>query len=130
MIFAGKAWPGENVVVFGLGGIGLKVIQGARIGAPTRSSASISVRERIMAATFGMTIMNPREVGRDKVAQAWSMLTGGGADFWFECAGNPARMPQALECCRRGWGERIIIGVAASGAEISTRPFQLVTGRM
>ena len=82
-----------------------------------------------MAEKFGMTdFVNPNDVGADKVVQAVVDLTGGGADFSFECIGLTATMRQALECCHRGWGESIIIGVAASGQEIATRPFQLVTG--
>ena len=83
-----------------------------------------------MARKFGMThFINPDEVGRDKVVQAVIDLTGGGADFSFECIGNVHTMRQALECCHKGWGQSFIIGVAAAGQEISTRPFQLVTGR-
>jgi len=127
-----KVWPGANVAVFGLGGIGLNVIQGARmVGADKIVGIDTNPAKRAMAEKFGMThFVNPAEVGRDKVVQAVVDLTGGGADFSFECIGNVATMRQALECCHRGWGESIIIGVAGAGQEISTRPFQLVTGRV
>jgi S-(hydroxymethyl)glutathione dehydrogenase/alcohol dehydrogenase len=132
VIYTAKVWPGANVVVFGLGGIGLNVIQGARIvGADKIIGVDLNASKRAMAEKFGMThFINPDEVGRDKVVQAIVDLTGGGADFSFECIGNVHTMRQALECCHRGWGESIIIGVAASGQEIATRPFQLVTGRV
>jgi S-(hydroxymethyl)glutathione dehydrogenase/alcohol dehydrogenase len=118
--------------VFGLGGIGLNVIQGARmVGADKIIGIDTNPAKRAMAEKFGMThFVNPREVGRDNVVQAIADLTGGGADFSFECIGNVATMRQALECCHRGWGESIIIGVAGAGQEIATRPFQLVTGRV
>jgi S-(hydroxymethyl)glutathione dehydrogenase/alcohol dehydrogenase len=132
VINTAKVWPGANVAVFGLGGIGLNVIQGARMaGADKIVGIDLNSNKRAMAEKFGMTdFINPDAVGRDKVVQAVIDLTGGGADFSFECIGNVATMRQALECCHRGWGESIIIGVAASGQEISTRPFQLVTGRV
>ncbi len=132
VIYTAKVWPGANVVVFGLGGIGLNVIQGARmVGADKIIGVDLNAGKRAMAEKFGMThFVNPDEVGRDKVVQALVDLTGGGADFSFECIGNVHTMRQALECCHRGWGESIIIGVAASGQEIATRPFQLVTGRV
>ena len=132
VINTGKVWPGANVAVFGLGGIGLNVIQGARlVGADKIIGIDLNPAKAEMAKKFGMThYVNPDEVGRDKVVQAIVDLTGGGADFSFECIGNVHTMRQALECCHRGWGESIIIGVAASGQEISTRPFQLVTGRV
>jgi S-(hydroxymethyl)glutathione dehydrogenase / alcohol dehydrogenase len=132
VIYTAKVWPGANVAVFGLGGIGLNVIQGARmVGADKIIGVDINPAKQEMARKFGMThFVNPDEVGRDKVVQAIIDLTGGGADFSFECIGATATMRQALECCHRGWGESIIIGVAPSGAEISTRPFQLVTGRV
>ncbi len=132
VIYTAKVWPGANVVVFGLGGIGLNVIQGARmVGADKIIGVDLNPDKRAMAGKFGMThFINPDEVGRDKVVQAIVDLTDGGADFSFECIGNVATMRQALECCHRGWGESIIIGVAGSGREISTRPFQLVTGRV
>jgi S-(hydroxymethyl)glutathione dehydrogenase / alcohol dehydrogenase len=132
VIYTAKVWPGANVAVFGLGGIGLNVIQGARmVGADRIVGIDLNPGKRAMAEKFGMTdFINPDEIGRDKVVQAIIELTGGGADFSFECIGNVATMRQALECCHRGWGESIIIGVAASGQEIATRPFQLVTGRV
>jgi S-(hydroxymethyl)glutathione dehydrogenase/alcohol dehydrogenase len=132
VIYTGKVWPGANVVVFGLGGIGLNVIQGARmVGADKIIGVDLNPSKKAMAEKFGMThFVNPDEVGRDKVVQAIVDLTGGGADFSFECIGNVHTMRQALECCHRGWGESIIIGVAGAGQEISTRPFQLVTGRV
>jgi S-(hydroxymethyl)glutathione dehydrogenase/alcohol dehydrogenase len=132
VINTAKVWPGANVAVFGLGGIGLNVIQGARmVGADRIIGVDINPGREAMARRFGMTdFVNPDVVGRDKVVQAILDLTGGGADFSFECVGNVQLMRQALECCHRGWGESIIIGVAASGQEISTRPFQLVTGRV
>ena len=132
VIWTAKVWPGANVVVFGLGGIGLNVIQGARmVGADKIVGVDINPSKVEMAKKFGMThFVNPNEVGRDKVVEAIVDITGGGADFSFECIGNTTTMRQALECCHRGWGESIIIGVAPSGTEISTRPFQLVTGRV
>src|SRR3569832_2328142 len=132
VIYTAKVWPGANVVVFGLGGIGLNVIQGAKmVGADKLVGVDLNPGKRAMAEKFGMThFINPDEVGRDKVVQAIVDLTGGGADFSFECIGNVHTMRQALECCHRGWGESIIIGVAGAGQEISTRPFQLVNGRV
>jgi S-(hydroxymethyl)glutathione dehydrogenase/alcohol dehydrogenase len=132
VIYTAKVWPGANVVVFGLGGIGLNVIQGARmVGADKIIGVDINPAKQAMARKFGMThFINPNEIGTDKVVQAITDLTGGGADFSFDCTGNVEVMRQALECCHRGWGESIIIGVAPSGAEIATRPFQLVTGRV
>ena len=132
VIYTGKVWPGANVAVFGLGGIGLNVIQGARmVGADKIVGIDTNPAKRAMAEKFGMThFINPDEVGRDKVVQAIVDVTGGGADFSFECIGNVHTMRQALECCHRGWGESIIIGVAGAGQEIATRPFQLVTGRV
>jgi S-(hydroxymethyl)glutathione dehydrogenase / alcohol dehydrogenase len=131
-IWTAKVWPGANVAVFGLGGIGLNVLQGARMaGADKIIGVDINPARQEMARQFGMThFVNPDEVGRDNVVQAIVDLTGGGADFSFECIGNVHTMRQALECCHRGWGESIIIGVAGAGQEISTRPFQLVTGRV
>ncbi len=131
-IWTAKVWPGANVAVFGLGGIGLNVLQGARMaGADRIIGVDLNPARAGVARQFGMTdFVNPDEVGRDKVVQAIVDLTGGGADFSFECIGNVATMRQALECCHRGWGESIIIGVAGAGQEISTRPFQLVTGRV
>jgi S-(hydroxymethyl)glutathione dehydrogenase / alcohol dehydrogenase len=132
VINTAKVRPGANVAVFGLGGIGLNVLQGARIaGADKIIGIDLNPARRAIAEKFGMThFINPEEVGRDKVVQAVIDLTGGGADFSFECIGNVNVMRQALECCHRGWGESIIIGVAGSGQEITTRPFQLVTGRV
>ena len=132
VIYTAKVWPGANVVVFGLGGIGLNVIQGARmVGADKIIGVDINPAKRAMAEKFGMTdFINPSEIGNDKVVQAIVDLTGGGADFSFDATGNTNVMRQALECCHRGWGESIIIGVAEAGKEISTRPFQLVTGRV
>jgi S-(hydroxymethyl)glutathione dehydrogenase/alcohol dehydrogenase len=132
VIYTAKVWPGANVAVFGLGGIGLNVIQGARmVGADKIVGIDTNPAKRAMAEKFGMThFINPDEVGRDKVVQAIVDITGGGADFSFECIGNVNTMRQALECCHRGWGESIIIGVAGAGQEIATRPFQLVTGRV
>ena len=132
VIYTAKVWPGANVAVFGLGGIGLNVIQGAKmVGADKIIGIDLNPGKRAMAEKFGMThFINPDEVGRDKVVQAIVDLTGGGADFSFECIGNVHTMRQALECCHRGWGESIIIGVAEAGKEIATRPFQLVTGRV
>jgi S-(hydroxymethyl)glutathione dehydrogenase/alcohol dehydrogenase len=132
VIWTAKVWPGANVVVFGLGGIGLNVIQGAKMaGADKIIGVDLNPERQAMGRAFGMThFVNPDDVGRDKVVQALVDLTGGGADFSFECIGNVHTMRQALECCHRGWGESIIIGVAGAGQEISTRPFQLVTGRV
>lgn len=132
VVYTAKVWPGANVAVFGLGGIGLNVIQGARmVGADKIIGIDINPNKIETAKKFGMThFLNPDEIGRDKVVQAIVDLTGGGADFSFECIGNTHTMRQALECCHRGWGESIIVGVAPSGQEIATRPFQLVTGRV
>src|ERR687890_977772 len=132
VMYTAKVWPGANVAVFGLGGIGLNVIQGARmVGADKIVGIDLNPAKAEMARRFGMTdYVNPDDVGRDKVVEAIVDLTGGGADFSFECIGNVHTMRQALECCHRGWGESIIIGVAASGQETATRPFQLVTGRV
>ena len=132
VIWTAKVWPGANVAVFGLGGIGLNVIQGARMaGADKIIGVDLNPSKAEMARKFGMTdYVNPDQAGRDKVVQAIIDLTGGGADFSFECIGNTTTMRQALECCHRGWGESTIIGVAPAGTEIATRPFQLVTGRV
>jgi S-(hydroxymethyl)glutathione dehydrogenase/alcohol dehydrogenase len=118
------------VVVFGLGGIGLNVIQGARmVGADKIIGVDVNPGRRAMAERFGMThFVNPREVEGDLVAYLVA-LTDGGADYSFECVGNVELMRQALECCHRGWGVSVIVGVAGAGQEIKTRPFQLVTGR-
>ena len=131
VINTAKVQPGDNVVVFGLGGIGLNVIQGARIaGANMIVGIDINPAREELATAFGMThFVNPNEVEDDLVPYLVS-LTGGGADFSFECVGNVDLMRAALECCHKGWGESIIIGVAGAGQEISTRPFQLVTGRV
>jgi S-(hydroxymethyl)glutathione dehydrogenase/alcohol dehydrogenase len=131
VVYTAKVWPGANVVVFGLGGIGLNVIQGARmVGADKIIGVDINPAKAAMAKKFGMTdFINPSEIGADKVVSAIQDLTDGGADFSFDCTGNVNVMRQALECCHRGWGTSIVIGVAPAGAEISTRPFQLVTGR-
>jgi S-(hydroxymethyl)glutathione dehydrogenase/alcohol dehydrogenase len=132
VINTAKVWPGANVAVFGLGGIGLNVIQGARmVGADKIIGVDTNPSKRAIAEKFGLThFVNPDSVGHDKVVQAIVDLTGGGADFSFECIGNVNVMRQALECCHRGWGESIIIGVAGAVQEIATRPFQLVTGRV
>ena len=124
-----KVQVGENVVVFGLGGIGLNVIQGARMaGADMIVGVDINPSKEEWGAKFGMThFVNPKDV-KDIVAHIVE-LTGGGADYSFDCTGNTTVMRQALECCHRGWGTSVIIGVAESGKEIATRPFQLVTGR-
>ncbi|MBD2327213.1 S-(hydroxymethyl)glutathione dehydrogenase/class III alcohol dehydrogenase [Alkalinema sp. FACHB-956] len=125
-----KVEPGSNVVVFGLGGIGLNVIQGAKmVGANMIVGVDINPSKRALAETLGMThFVNPQEVEGDVVAYLVE-LTKGGADYSFECIGNINVMRQALECCHKGWGVSVIIGVAGAGEEISTRPFQLVTGR-
>ena len=123
--------PGANVVVFGLGGIGLNVVQGARlVGANMIVGVDINPDRKTLGESFGMThFVNPNEVEGDLVAYLVD-LTKGGADYSFECIGNVEVMRQALECCHKGWGESSIIGVAPAGTEISTRPFQLVTGRV
>ncbi|NEP10032.1 MAG: S-(hydroxymethyl)glutathione dehydrogenase/class III alcohol dehydrogenase [Symploca sp. SIO2C1] len=131
VINTAKVEPGARVVVFGLGGIGLNVIQGARmVGASQIVGVDINTAKREVAEKFGMTdFVNPQEVEGDLVPYLVE-LTKGGADYSFECVGNVKVMRQALECCHKGWGESIIIGVAGGGEEISTRPFQLVTGRV
>jgi S-(hydroxymethyl)glutathione dehydrogenase/alcohol dehydrogenase len=131
VINTAKVRPGSNVVVFGLGGIGLNVIQGARmVGADMIVGVDINARKQSLAEKFGMThFVNPNEVEGDLVTHLVE-LTKGGADYSFECIGNVHTMRQALECCHKGWGESVIIGVAGAGQEISTRPFQLVTGRV
>jgi S-(hydroxymethyl)glutathione dehydrogenase/alcohol dehydrogenase len=123
--------PGANVVVFGLGGIGLNVIQGARLaGANMIVGVDLNPSRRALAEKFGMThFVNPKEVEGDLVPYLVN-LTKGGADYSFECIGNVDVMRQALECCHKGWGVSVIIGVAGAGQEIRTRPFQLVTGRV
>jgi len=131
VIYTAKVEPGARCVVFGLGGIGLNVIQGLRlVGADQIVGVDLNPAKRALAERFGMThFVNPGDVTGDLV-QHLIALTDGGADYSFECIGNVAAMRQALECCQRGWGESIIIGVAGAGEEISTRPFQLVTGRV
>ena len=131
VINTAKVEAGARVVVFGRGGIGLNVVQGARlVGADMIIGVDINPRRRALAEKFGMThFVNPTEVEGDLVPYLVD-LTKGGADYSFECIGNVATMRQALECTHRGWGVSTIIGVAASGQEISTRPFQLVTGRV
>lgn len=131
VINTAKVEPGANVVVFGLGGIGLNVIQGARmVGANIIVGVDTNAKKRALAEKFGMThFVNPKEVKGDLVAHIVD-VTKGGADYSFECIGNVETMRQALECCHKGWGESVIIGVAGAGQEISTRPFQLVTGRV
>ena len=130
VVFDAKVEPGSNVVVFGLGGIGLNVIQGARmVGADKIIGIDLNPARVEIAKKFGMThFINPKET--PNLIEAISDLTSGGADYSFECIGNVNTMRQALECCHKGWGESIIIGVAGAGQEISTRPFQLVTGRV
>ena len=131
VINTAKVRPGDNVVVFGLGGIGLNVIQGARLaGANMIVGVDLNPNRKDLAEKFGMThFVNPKEVAGDLVPYLVD-LTKGGADFSFECIGNVNVMRQALECCHKGWGVSVIIGVAGAGQEISTRPFQLVTGRV
>jgi S-(hydroxymethyl)glutathione dehydrogenase/alcohol dehydrogenase len=130
VVFDAKVEAGSNVVVFGLGGIGLNVIQGAQmVGANKIIGIDINEDKTNLATKFGMTdFINPNNV--DDVVEAIIDLTNGGADYTFECIGNVNTMRQALESCHKGWGESIIIGVAGAGQEISTRPFQLVTGRV
>ena len=131
VINTAKVKPGDRVVVFGLGGIGLNVIQGARmVGASMIVGVDINPSRQALAEKFGMThFVNPREVEGDLVPYLVG-LTKGGADHSFECVGNVDLMRQALECCHKGWGVSTIVGVASAGKEISTRPFQLVTGRV
>src|SRR6187399_2808807 len=131
VFWTAKVTPGANVVVFGLGGIGLNVVQGARIaGADKIIGVDTNPGREPLARKFGLThFVNPKEVKGDLVAHLVE-LTGGGADYSFECVGNVDLMRQALECCHRGWGVSVIIGVAGAGQEIKTRPFQLVTGRV
>ncbi len=129
VIFTAKVEAGANVVVFGLGGIGLNVIQAAKmVGANKIIGVDLNPKREAMARQFGMTdFINPSQI--ENVVDHIIQLTDGGADYSFECVGNTKLMRQALECCHKGWGKSIIIGVAEAGAEISTRPFQLVTGR-
>ena len=130
VIFTAKVEAGANVVVFGLGGIGLNVIQGAKmVGADKIIGIDLNPEREAMARKFGMThFINPKDT--ENVVDAIVQLTDGGADYSFDCTGNTDVMRQALECCHRGWGVSTIIGVAESGREIATRPFQLVTGRV
>src|SRR4249919_1878003 len=130
VINTAKVEPGANVVIFGLGGIGLNVIKGARMaGANKIIGVDVNPKRKALGEKFGMThFVNPKEVQGDLVPYLVS-LTDGGADYSFECVGSVDLMRQALECCHRGWGVSTIIGVAGAGQEISTRPFQLVTGR-
>src|SRR6202790_4963981 len=131
VINTAKVEPGANVVVFGLGGIGLNVIQGAKlVGANKIIGVDLNPKRKTLAEKFGLThFVNPKEVEGDLVAHLVA-LTDGGADYSFECVGNVKLMRQALECCHRGWGVSVIVGVAGAGQEIATRPFQLVTGRV
>ena len=131
VINTAKVEPGSNVVVFGLGGIGLNVIQGAKmVGASKIVGVDINPDKEAMARDYGMTdFVNPKEIDGD-IVEYLVELTGGGADYSFECIGNVKVMRQALECCHKGWGVCTVIGVAGAGEEISTRPFQLVTGRV
>ena len=131
VINTAKVEPGANVVVFGLGGIGLNVVQGARMaGANMIVGVDINPARKALAEKFGIThFVNPKEAGNELVAHLVN-LTKGGADYSFECIGNVDVMRQALECCHKGWGVSVIIGVAGAGQEIKTRPFQLVTGRV
>ena len=131
VINTARVAPGDNVVVFGLGGIGLNVVQGARLaGADKIIGVDLNPRRRALAEKLGMThFVQPSEVAGDLVAYLVD-LTGGGADYSFECIGDVKVMRQALECCHKGWGTSVIIGVAGAGQEITTRPFQLVTGRV
>ena len=131
VINTAKVEPGSNCVVFGLGGIGLNVIQGlSLVGADIIVGVDLNPSKRELAEKFGMThFVNPSEVEGDLVPCLVD-ITKGGADYSFECIGNVGVMRQALECCHKGWGESVIIGVAGAGQEIATRPFQLVTGRV
>ncbi len=127
-----KVEPGSNVVVFGLGGIGLNVIQGCRmVGASKIVGVDVNPAKRALAEQFGMTdYVDANGKSLEEIVPALVELTGGGADYSFECIGNVQTMRMALECCHKGWGESVIIGVAGAGEEIATRPFQLVTGRV
>ncbi len=131
VIFTARMEPGANVVVFGLGGIGLNVVQGARLaGANMIVGVDLNPAREALARKLGLTqFVDPKALAGDLVAHLVE-LTKGGADYSFECIGNTQTMRQALECCHRGWGTSVIIGVAPAGTEISTRPFQLVTGRV
>ncbi len=129
--FDAKVEPGSHVVVFGLGGIGLNVIQGAKmVGADMIVGVDVNPAREKIARQFGMThFINPKDIKGSLVDHIVD-LTKGGADYSFECIGNVDVMRDALECCHKGWGESVIIGVAGAGQEIKTRPFQLVTGRV
>jgi S-(hydroxymethyl)glutathione dehydrogenase / alcohol dehydrogenase len=131
VINTAKVEPGANAVVFGLGGIGLNVVQGLKLaGADMIVGVDLNPDRKAWGTRFGMThFVNPAEIAGDLVAHLVA-LTGGGADYTFDCTGNVTVMRQALEACHRGWGESVVIGVAPAGAEIATRPFQLVTGRV
>jgi S-(hydroxymethyl)glutathione dehydrogenase/alcohol dehydrogenase len=131
VVYSAKVEAGANVVVFGLGGIGLNVVQGAHmVGANKIIGVDLNPGRKALAEKFGLThFVNPKEVQGDLVAHLVA-ITDGGADYSFECVGNVNLMRQALECCHRGWGVSVIVGVAGAGKEISTRPFQLVTGRV
>ena len=131
VIYTAKVQPGAKVVVFGLGGIGLNVVQGARLaGADMIVGVDINPARKALAEKLGMThFVNPKEV-QEEIVPYLVNLTKGGADYSFECIGNIQLMRQALECCHKGWGVSVIVGVAGAGQEISTRPFQLVTGRV
>jgi S-(hydroxymethyl)glutathione dehydrogenase/alcohol dehydrogenase len=130
VVFTARVEASANVVVFGLGGIGLNVIQGAKmIGAGKIIGVDVNPAREAMARKFGMThFLNPKE--HENIVDSIVQLTDGGADYSFECIGNTGTMRQALECCHKGWGQSVIIGVAEGGKEIATRPFQLVTGRV
>jgi len=131
VLYTAKVEAGANCVVFGLGGIGLNVVQGLKmVGADKIIGVDLNPAREALGRQFGMThFVNPKTLEGDLVAHLVE-LTGGGADYSFECVGSTKLMRQALECCHRGWGQSIIIGVAGAGQEISTRPFQLVTGRV
>jgi S-(hydroxymethyl)glutathione dehydrogenase/alcohol dehydrogenase len=132
VINTAKVEPGANVVIFGLGGIGLNVVQGARLaGANMIIGVDLNPKRRALAQKFGMThYVNPKDMPEAELVPYLVNLTKGGADYSFECIGNVKVMRQALECCHKGWGVSVIIGVAPAGAEIATRPFQLITGRV
>jgi S-(hydroxymethyl)glutathione dehydrogenase/alcohol dehydrogenase len=132
VINTARVEPGARVVVFGLGGIGLNVIQGARmVGAGQIVGVDVNPARREIGERFGMTdFVNPNDLGGEDLVAHLVNLTRGGADYSFECVGNVKLMRQALECCHKGWGVSVIVGVAPAGAEIATRPFQLVTGRV
>ena len=131
VINTAKVKPGDNVIIFGLGGIGLNVVQGAKlVGANMIVGVDLNDERQVLAEKFGLThFINPNNLEKDLVSYLID-LTNGGADHSFECIGNVTTMRQALECCHKGWGESTIIGVAGAGQEIATRPFQLVTGRV